>query len=222
MFKDPPPDWEPNPPPGWDKPSAPTVPRPVTLRALPQLVAPVWLQQPSEDPRAFQAFVAWLQRGPRGDWSAAERATAIPRPVLESVATHWAWETRGREYWAHVRQIAYDAAQPFRDQLTSHHAQRARTQQISLDLEELELRKLLHLAQGTQGQGAEALPSQLDVRALARLRQVNASVAEQLRREAQGLPAEPASAGTDAAWDKLSDQEAENYRELRSRAGLGH
>lgn len=210
----------PVPPPGF--PGVPgQTPRPAPLRALPQLVAPVWLQQPSEDARAFQAFVAWLQRGPRGDWTAAERASGIAKPVLESVAVHWAWETRGREYWAHVRQVAFDAAQPLRDLLRDMQAQRARTHALALELEELELLKLLHLAKGTQGQGAEALPSQLDVRALARLRQVNASVSEQLRREAQGLPTEVANPGADIAWEKLSDAEAEAYRELRSRAGLG-
>ena len=213
----------PVPPPGFPGVAPePGQPRLATLRALPQLVAPVWAQQPNEDPRAFQAFVAWLQRGPRGDWSAAERVSAIPRAVLESVATHWAWETRSREYWAHVRQVAFDAAQPLRDQLRDMQAQRARTHALALELEELEVRKLLHLAKGTQGEGAEGLPSQLDVRALARIRQVNASVSEQLRRESQGLPAEVASAGADAIpWERLTDDEAEHYRELRSKTGMG-
>jgi hypothetical protein len=149
--------------------------------------------------------------------------SAIPKAVLESVAVHWAWETRSREYWAHVRQVAFDAAQPLRDMLRDMQAQRARTHALALELEELEVRKLLHLAKGTQGEGAEGLPAQLDVRALARIRQVNASVSEQLRREAAGVAGElPGTGPEDAiAWEKLSDDEAERYRELRSKTGAG-
>ena len=190
------------------------------LRALPSLQAPVWGLQPSEPPNAVQAFVAWLGKGPRGDYHGAERATGYPRQVLEALAQEWAWDVRAREYWQHLRQLAYDAAAPLREQLQ---AQRARTHQISLDLEELELRKLYNRARGIQGEGPESLPEQLDMRTLARLRQVNASVSEQLRREAEGIAPNPTSAGDDdgIAWDKLSDVEAEAYRELRSKAGLG-
>jgi hypothetical protein len=227
----------PIPPPGYapapDPSLASPTPRAGTLRALPQLVAPVWGQQPTESPEAFRAFVAGLQAGPQafearaglaGGWALALRATGFPEHWLRATSELWAWPTRAREYWAHVRKLAYDAAQPLREQLEAMHAQRARTHQLALDLEELELRKLLLRAKGESApSGApESLPEQLDVRSLARLRQVNAAVSEQLRRESQNIaPAPSSDAGEDGiAWAKLSDEEAENYRELRSKAGL--
>ena len=237
----PPPGYVPAPPPATapapqHEPPAQT-PRPGALRALPQLVAPVWGQQPSESPEAFRAFVAGLQAGPsafeltRGGkaegqgWTLAQRASGAPSHWLAQTSELWAWPTRAREYWSHVRRLAYDAAQPLREQLEAMQAQRARTHQLALDLEELELRKLLMRAKGEDAPAGspESLPEQLDVRALARLRQVNASVSEQLRREAAGIAPDLSSAGGDdgIAWDKLSDAEAEEYRQLRSKAGLG-
>jgi hypothetical protein len=219
----PPPDYVPPP-----QPAAPASPAP--LRALPSLQAPVWAQQPSESADAFRAFVAGLQagagafdgQGKGGGWALAGRSTGFPDHWLRATAEIWAWPTRAREYWSHVRRLAYDAAAPLREQLESMHAQRARTHQLALDLEELELRKLLHKANGTQGTGPELLPESLDVRSLARLRQVNASVSEQLRREASGIaPEASVDDGGGIAWDKLSDVEAEAYRELRNKAGLG-
>jgi hypothetical protein len=220
----------PQPPPGY----VPASPPPSTthaapLRALPALQAPVWGQQPGESSDAFRAFLAGLQggaaafdsQGKGGGWALAARSTGLPDHWLRATSENWAWPTRAREYWAHVRKLAYDAAQPLRDQLAAMHAQRARTHQLALDLEELELRKLLHQADGTQGEGAVALPASLDVRSLARLRQVNASVSEQLRREASGIaPEASVDDGGGIAWDKLSDVEAEAYRELRNKAGL--
>ncbi len=203
-------------PPGWQ-------PAPV-LASVPPLQAPVWGQQPGETIPAFQGFVAWLGNGPRGDWREAERSTGWPRDSLERLAKQFAWEVRAREYWQHLRRLAYDAAQPLREQLEAMHAQRARTHQLALDLEELELKKLLMRARGENAPAGspEGLPEQLDVRSLARLRQVNASVSEQLRREAQGIAPSPSvDDGSGIAWDKLSDTEAEAYRELRSKAGLG-
>lgn len=226
----------PVPPPGFVPAPAPETPRAATLRALPQLVAPVWGQQPAESPEAFRAFVAGLQAGPaafeltRGGkaegagWSLSLRATGYPEHWLRQTSDLWAWPTRAREYWAHVRKLAYDAAQPLREQLEAMHTQRARTHQLALDLEELELRKLLMRAKGEAAPSGspESLPEQLDVRSLARLRQVNASVSEQLRRESQNMSTELSSdAGDDGiAWAKLSDEEAEDYRQLRAKAGL--
>jgi hypothetical protein len=205
------------------------------LQALPTLLAPVWGQQPDETPEAFRAFVGGLQGGPSAfdltkgglpqgqGWELATRASGFPLTLLKQLAERWAWSTRAREYWTHVRTIAYDAAQPFRDQLTGMQAQRARTHQVALDLEELELRKLWLMAKGENPQqGApEACAPQLDVRALARLRQVNAAVSEQLRREAQGIDPTQAvgEGGEEFDPSKLSDDEAEEYRRLRDKAG---
>jgi hypothetical protein len=190
---------------------------------VPVLTAPVWGRQPEETPKAHAAFLAWLMGGVHvRDWSAATRAAEMSLEHVRTLAQRWVWEARAREWLAAERSARADAFQvpAIRDELAALVAVRLRAHRAALELEALELEKTLAKARGETVQGPAALPTTLDPRELAAIRRVNVQASDALRREAEGLPV--VDDGVRAtAFDKLSAEELEDYRRLRSKAGAG-
>lgn len=190
---------------------------------LPPLTAPVWGRQPEETPQAYDAFLGWLMGGAHlRDWAAGEAASGLPRAMLEQLAGRWVWEVRAKEWLANARRVHAEAMAPMRDELAALVAVELRTHRAALELECLELEKLLAKARGkypsSDATGETALPSTLDPRELAALRRVNVTAREALRRQADGLPPEGVGETQGPDWSRLPPDKLEEYRRLRALA----
>ncbi len=190
---------------------------------MPPLVAPVWARQPEETAQAFDAFSAWLCGGTHvRDWAAAARCAGMHAELVRTVAQRWAWEARYQEWAKAERRAAVEAMAPLKDELTALRAVQLRAHRAALELEALELEKMLAKARGEQPAPGSpvALPTTLDARELAAIRRVNVQAHDALRREADGLP--PADEGKGAnRFEAMDPEELETYRRLRDKAGLG-
>jgi hypothetical protein len=187
---------------------------------LPPLTAPVWGKQPEETPQAYDAFLAWLCGGTKvRDWVAAAKAAGTSLELTKTIAQRWVWEVRAQEWIKASRRVSIEAMAPMRDELVALTVTRLRAHRAALELEALELEKMLAKAKGELATGAAALPSTLDARELAAIRRVNVQANDALRREADGLP--PADDGkAPSRFDDLSPDELEHYRKLRDKAGV--
>lgn len=193
-----------------------------TPTAVPALTAPVWGRQPEETPQAHDAFLAWLWGGTRlRDWDAAARCAGMSPELAKTIAQRWVWEVRAQEWIKATRRAHAEAVAPIRDELAALAAVRIRAHRAALELECLELEKMLAKARGEHVEpGSPAgLPSTLDARELAAIRRVNVQANDALRREADGLP--PADDGKRATtFGSMSADDLETYRILRDKANV--
>jgi len=194
-----------------------------TPAVVPALVAPVWGRQPEETPKAFEAFQAWLLSTTPRDWAAAARVAELGLEQVRTLAQRWVWEARARAFMAAQRQAYADTFQipAVRDALADVMAVRLRAHKVALELEALELEKMLAKAKGEQPAPGSpiALPNALDARELAAIRRVNVQAHDALRREADGLPPVDDDKGGNS-FEALSPDELELYRRLRDKAAV--
>jgi hypothetical protein len=200
--------FEPPVPPG----QGPPKPAPFVL-ALPPLQAPVWERQAWESEAEHVAFLAWLCRGKEvRDWSAAVHQSGLPIEQVRIAAARCVWEIRATQWLAHTREAHREAARPLREAIAGVMSRRLDAVRALVETIAVEAERLLE-------QTKKGGPP-LEPKILARLLAVTTPVLVDLRRQAEGLPAElAAEEGPD--FGALSAEELEQYKRLRDKARTG-
>jgi hypothetical protein len=183
------------------------------VQALPPLQAPVWERQTWETEAEHVAFLAWLCRGKEvRDYSAAVHHSGLTREQVHSAALRCVWEIRATQWLSHTREAHREAARPLREAIAGVLARRLDAVRDIVETVALEAERLRKRA-------ADGGPP-LDEKLLARLLAVTTPVLVDLRRQAEGLPAELAAEdGPD--FGALTAAELEEYKRLRDKARTG-